>query len=163
SSRPRARRRLNSSTGMVSKSIACTSLVFMVHLVLFRERSTEPLRVCWLVIKCPIPWYLKYQSTNKCPIKKASEVCATAAERRGRLDGGRELLDQRQIDLAPRHRDVLDAHAHPIAERERAPGAPPDQPHGLLVEVVEVVAQRIHLDQPLDERRLDLHEQPEAG
>ena len=81
------------------------------------------------------------------------------------LDGERRqrrVLHQAQIDLPPRHGDVLDTHLDLVAERERAAVALSRQPLRRLVIFVAVVAQRRGLDQTLDERRLDLHEQAEG-
>src|SRR5262249_51436832 len=56
-----------------------------------------------------------------------------------------------------------DRHAYRIADPERAPGAPAAQQVLAFAQLVEIVAERADVHQPLDEDLAELDEEPEAG
>src|SRR6185436_9727899 len=65
--------------------------------------------------------------------------------------------DQREVDPAAHHRDVVDLDGHLVAQLECRAGPLAGQSHVDLI-VAELVAERVELDQALDERLLDLDE-----
>jgi len=72
-------------------------------------------------------------------------------------------FDEDEVDLPAGHRDPCHRHAHRVTDAERAAGVPAAQQVVHLVVLVEVVAQRAHVHQPLDEHLVQLDEEAEPG
>src|SRR5262245_8444935 len=79
-----------------------------------------------------------------------------------RLATGGLRGDQREVDPAADDRDIVDLDGDLVAQADRGAGPPAGQPHVDLVEAELIVAQRLELDQSLDERLLELDERAEA-
>src|SRR6185312_9642310 len=90
-------------------------------------------------------------------------AAALVAAREVAAPGARQVIGQREVDLAPHDADRLHLDAHAVAEREGLPRAAPHQPAGRLVEGVVVVGERLDADQSLDERIVDGDEDAEPG